>query len=166
VKKASCVALIAAAFGVAACGGDSDQEKKELARARAQIAEERQTAKTEVAEAEAKVSDAGGQLAEKEAQIKRAQRRLERIRGEASSAQEAVDQNTIPGTGTFVVGEDIQPGTYRAEAQEGCYWKRLSSLSGDDIIDNNIADGPVVVEIKATDKAFETSDCADFHKVS
>jgi hypothetical protein len=37
-----------------------------------------------------------------------------------------------------------------------CYWKRMSSLDGSDIINNNGSNGPEVVEILASDKAFQT----------
>lgn len=59
--------------------------------------------------------------------------------------------------GTYLVGADIQSGTYRNAG--GCYWARLSGVSGefDDIISNGgVGGGPTVVEIAATDHAFET----------
>lgn len=56
-----------------------------------------------------------------------------------------------------MVGEDISPGTYRASAHPGCYWARLSSLDSNDIAENDNADGPVVVQILPSDKAFQTS---------
>jgi hypothetical protein len=78
------------------------------------------------------------------------------------------------GDGTWLVGTDIQPGTYRADGMvadgnsaDWCYWGRLSDLTGgseaDDngIIDNHLGTDPgqVVVEILPTDVAFETNDC-------
>ena len=41
----------------------------------------------------------------------------------------------------------------------------MASLDTNNIIDNNNADGPVVVQLQPTDKAFQTSGCADFHRV-
>ncbi|AKS36552.1 hypothetical protein AFA91_22335 [Mycolicibacterium goodii] len=64
--------------------------------------------------------------------------------------------------GTFVVGTDIQPGTYATGGPaEGatCYWKRMADLHGGDIIDNAFTKQPDVVTIEATDKAFKTSGC-------
>lgn len=90
---------------------------------------------------------------------------LREVEKKLSGAKAAVKRGTIPGTGTFIVGTDIDPGTYRASASPGCYWARLSSLDTSDINDNSNADGPVVVEILSSDKAFETSDCADFRKI-
>jgi len=59
--------------------------------------------------------------------------------------------------------QPVEPGTYRGNEAGGkmCYWTRLSGLSGEmgDMIANDIAQGPTVVTIKATDKAFETKRC-------
>ncbi len=64
--------------------------------------------------------------------------------------------------GIYVVGTDIQPGTYAtggpADGQT-CYWKRMADLHGGDIIDNAFTKKPDVVQIEATDKAFKTSGC-------
>jgi hypothetical protein len=51
---------------------------------------------------------------------------------------------TIPGDGVYVVGVDIQPGTYVSSNPGYCSWYRLSGLSGDshDIIaSDNTASG-------------------------
>lgn len=68
-------------------------------------------------------------------------------------------------TGTYIVGQGIQPGIYEGMAGQGtfdfCYWARLSDLSGelDGIISNEIAYGKFYVEVKPTDYALET-DCS------
>lgn len=77
----------------------------------------------------------------------------------------ASDSGSIPGSGTFLIGEDIQPGTYRTEGDSGfCYWARLSGLSGEfeDIITNDFSEGPSFVTLSETDVAFETSDCGEW----
>ena len=54
------------------------------------------------------------------------------------------------------------PGTYSSAGPVGsgrCYWKRLSSLSGSDIIDNSMSSKPQVVQIDPSDKAFKTDGC-------
>lgn len=68
---------------------------------------------------------------------------------------------TIDGDGTYVVGEDIAPGTYRTEGGPGCYWARLADFNGDfdSIITNGFGDGQQVVNISANDAAFEASGC-------
>ncbi len=67
------------------------------------------------------------------------------------------------GEGTFIVGEDIKPGRYkaRADGDGSCYWARMKDDSGDSdsIIANNITDGSASVTIKESDGAFETSGC-------
>jgi multidrug resistance efflux pump len=92
---------------------------------------------------------------------------LERLQGQASGVRYLVRHSSIPGTGTFLVNKEINPGTYRAAANPGCYWERKSSLGGgvDSIADNDNADGPVIVAISPADVAFQTSGCATFHKV-
>lgn len=88
-------------------------------------------------------------------------------RAEAISGQEAaVEAGTFPGDGTFLVGTDIQPGTYRGNAGSSdlCYWARLSGLSGElgDIISNETASGPTVVTIGASDVASDTNGCGEW----
>jgi hypothetical protein len=65
------------------------------------------------------------------------------------------------GDGTHVVGEDIEPGTYKTEGGSGCYWARLRSFSGelDAIIANDNASGRGVVTIAPSDAGFESSNC-------
>lgn len=66
------------------------------------------------------------------------------------------------GNGTFAVGRDIAPGTYRAPNTSFCYWARLSGFSGsfDEIIANDTTSGgPSMVTIKPTDVGFESSGC-------
>lgn len=66
------------------------------------------------------------------------------------------------GAGTFLVGSQLDPGTYRTRAiPDGCYWERLSGLSGDldDIIANDFTNGLSVVTILPSDRAFSSSRC-------
>src|SRR5262245_15428704 len=61
--------------------------------------------------------------------------------------------------GMYEVGVDIQPGTYRTRvASPGCYYARLSGFGGEvgDILANNLTDYPAIVEIKPSDKGFES----------
>lgn len=64
--------------------------------------------------------------------------------------------------GTYVVGTDIAPGTYSSAGpvKNGtCYWKRISDLDHNDIIDNAMSKKPQVVQIGPSDKAFKTDGC-------
>lgn len=80
----------------------------------------------------------------------------------APAAPGPIQPGTIPGDGTFLVGTDVQPGTYRSDAGSyGCYYARLSDTSGapGSIITNNLSQGPLVVTIDDSDAAFETRGC-------
>ncbi len=78
------------------------------------------------------------------------------------SEESATPASTIPGDGTYQVGVDIQPGTYRSQGGDSCYWERLRGLGGTtaDIIANGAGTGPQVVQITPTDAAFKTQSCA------
>ena len=70
--------------------------------------------------------------------------------------------------GTFRVGRDISPGTWRSSpGTSGCYWERLSSFGGEisDIIANEFADGQLMVTISGSDAGFSSSDCGFWTKV-
>ncbi|MFO1539111.1 MAG: hypothetical protein ACKOTZ_01500 [Chloroflexota bacterium] len=66
------------------------------------------------------------------------------------------------GDGTWRVGVDIAPGTYRTRSAESCYWARLSGFGGsmDEVIANGFDDGYAVVTIAAGDVGFESSGCS------
>lgn len=72
------------------------------------------------------------------------------------------------GQGTFIVGDDIQPGRYKAKADSDglCYWARLKDDSGeyDSIIANNATEGSASATISPSDGAFETSGCTPWIK--
>jgi hypothetical protein len=68
--------------------------------------------------------------------------------------------------GTYQVGVDIAPGTWRADATSTCYWARLRNFGGglDGIIANGNDPGPVVT-ISASDKGFRSSRCGTWTKI-
>ncbi|MBK3564536.1 hypothetical protein [Streptomyces sp. MBT62] len=85
---------------------------------------------------------------------------------DSSGTAQKARSGEIPGDGTYVVGKDIKPGTYRTDGPQGglvtnCYWARLSSTSGElrDIIANGNTMGQTTVTIAPTDKAFTTTGC-------
>jgi len=77
------------------------------------------------------------------------------------------------GEGTYIVGVDIEPGTYRSTgAKKGlfefCSWRTLAGPSDNsDIIDigSANADEPMVVEIGPEVKAFKSSNCEPWQRV-
>jgi hypothetical protein len=84
----------------------------------------------------------------------------------ASSASSAVPSTpsgrALPGDGTFRMGADLRPGTYRSQGGESCYWERLRGLGGQtaDIIANGAGILPQTVTIAPTDLAFRSQGCA------
>jgi hypothetical protein len=84
----------------------------------------------------------------------------------ASSASSAVPstpaERALPGDGTFRMGADLRPGTYRSQGGESCYWERLRGLGGQtaDIIANGAGILPQTVTIAPTDLAFRSQGCA------
>lgn len=74
--------------------------------------------------------------------------------------------------GSWIVGAQITPGTYRAEnSVMGCDWQRLSSFTGgfDAIIGSGFASGagPQIVTIATTDAGFSThADCGNWTRTN
>lgn len=62
--------------------------------------------------------------------------------------------------GTYLVPENIEPGTYRNGNEPDCYWARLKDTSGEleDIIVNGTGANQVVT-IKKGDRAFQVTRC-------
>jgi len=80
-----------------------------------------------------------------------------------------VPKTTMETDGTYRVGTDIVPGTYRSagrstEGESDCYWARLNSLNPTHIIVNNIGTGAQVVVIQPSDTAFLTHSCQPWQK--
>ena len=85
----------------------------------------------------------------------------------------AVDPNAISGDGTFAVGSQVKPGSYRTAVPSdsvNCYYARLKDASGslESIIANNNGSpgSQQIVEIQQTDKYFKTQGCGTWTKVS
>jgi hypothetical protein len=69
------------------------------------------------------------------------------------------------GDGVYMVGVDIKPGTYKASGSG--YWERLRSAGGgfDGIIANGNPSGKAIVQIKKTDKFFNTTGMSEWTRV-
>lgn len=69
------------------------------------------------------------------------------------------------GTGTFIVGVDIAPGTWRADGGSSCYWARLSGFGGtlNQIIAND--NGTTIVTIAPSDRGFTNTRCGTWTKI-
>lgn len=86
---------------------------------------------------------------------------------EEETAEEEPENETLS-AGTYVVGEDIEPGTYKTDGPADdsfsgmCYWARLSGLSGefDELIANDAFEGQTTVVVNEGDVALElTGEC-------
>lgn len=78
---------------------------------------------------------------------------------------------TTFGDGTWEVGKDIAPGTYKTTVpadSSNCYWEREKSLDGsfDSVItnDNVNAGGHASVTIRSTDKGFKSDGCGTWRR--
>lgn len=83
-----------------------------------------------------------------------------------TGAEKAKAANTV-GDGTWVVGSDIAPGTYRASEPVGssCYWGIYSSGSnGADILDNDLPGGGHPVVVLAEGQDFKSARCGTWEK--
>jgi predicted nucleotide-binding protein len=86
------------------------------------------------------------------------------------SATTANTTSPIGGDGVYLVGLDIQPGTYRTAGPAGrghgsCYYALLSSTNTQDIITNNNVNGPAVITIDPEVKAVHFSGCKPWHRL-
>jgi hypothetical protein len=71
------------------------------------------------------------------------------------------------GDGTYQVGTDVQPGTYRTRAgSPNCYWERLRNFSGgmNGILANGTTSAPSIVTIESTDVGFNSQGCGTWTK--
>ena len=74
--------------------------------------------------------------------------------------------------GTYIVGTDAQPGTYKSSPTHAlsypyCTWERLSNLTGtlDGTIAIENAPGQTSVTIERSDVAFKTNGCKPWERV-
>lgn len=77
------------------------------------------------------------------------------------------ESKTSFGEGAYIVGKDIEPGTYKNSGSSGCYYARLSGFTGDmnNIIANGNTEASTVVTIEQTDAGFESQGCGTWTKI-
>lgn len=145
---------------------DDRQAQTEADQAAAQrIQAEKEQADRKAAEQKAAADKAA---ADKAAADQAAAEKAAADQAAAAAAAEA-QKNSIPGSGIFEIGGDKNPGTYRTSGPSGsnvvgCYYAVLSSPNGsgiDNIIDNNIIQGPGIVTLRAG-QYFETNGCSEW----
>ena len=65
--------------------------------------------------------------------------------------------------GLYQVGVAIQPGQYRTDGSDACYWAKLSTGDTNRVIVNHIGAGPQTVTIDSP--YFESEGCGTWTKV-
>lgn len=120
------------------------------------------------------VSDLKGSNSTLQDQLDSLTKQKDALEAENTTLTKAADKeaataaaNTIPGDGTYLVGVDIKPGTYRSTGNDLCYWERDKSADGNfgSIIANDNVTGQGIVTIKSTDKVFTSNNCNDWKRV-
>jgi hypothetical protein len=162
-------------IGVVAGSGDPTKSEQYQAQTQKLESAESQlsSTKAELTTAEQDARDA--QSAAREAETKAAERNTELDSREAAlvareqavtAAENTIKANSI-GEGTWTVGVDIEPGTYRTSAAIAgdCYWAIYRSGSnGSDIIDNDIPTGGFPTVTLSEGQDFKNRDCGIFVK--
>lgn len=101
-----------------------------------------------------------------EAAVKSAEAALKTREEAVTGAEKAKAANTIK-EGTWTVGVDVEPGTYRANSDvtSSCYWGIYRTGSnGSDIIDNDIVSGGRPSVTLSAGQDFKTSRCGTWSK--
>lgn len=119
-----------------------------------------------IASREAKVSTRETEVGKADAAVKTAEAAVKAREEAVTGAEKAKAANTV-GDGTWTVGSDIEPGTYRAAAAVGstCYWGIYRSGSnGGDIIENDIPGGGRPVVTLSPGQDFNSTRCGKWEK--
>lgn len=73
------------------------------------------------------------------------------------------------GDGDWLVGRQVEPGTYRTVAEvSSCYWERVRGYSGtfEELVANdNVSAGRAIVEVSTSDFGISTSRCGEWERV-
>jgi hypothetical protein len=157
--------IVGGAGGVAVAPGVPESDLRAAQQQTEQLRDELQTAQATIDDYESReqqIQDRAAELDTRKSQLDQRAADLDARAEEIKAAEAEFEANTIPGTGTFLVGEDIKPGTYFTSGASGCYWARLSGTTGSDILDNGFAEGPTTLTILSSDDAFHTERCPDW----
>ena len=118
----------------------------------------------EIEEREDSVSGREAALTTAEAALKTQEEGLTKREAAVSGTEKKQAANTVS-DGTWVVGVDIEPGSYKAKSDVGsrCYWGIYASGSnGDDIIANDIPGGGLPTVTLAAGQDFKSSRCGSW----
>lgn len=119
-----------------------------------------------IEERESKAVAREAEVGKAEAAVKTAQAAVKKREEAVTAAEKTKEANTI-GDGTWTVGTDIQPGTYRATDNVGssCYWGIYATGSnGSDIIENDIPGGGRPAVTLSVGQDFNSTRCGTWLK--
>lgn len=105
-------------------------------------------------------------LEEQEARLEKRERDV-RKREKAVTEQERIQERNTITEGTWTVGVDVRPGTYRAKepVNGDCYWEITSDANGGNIVANDIVTGGRPTVTLARGQFFTTNRCGDWVKL-
>lgn len=186
-KKRTLVAVMALALmaggtavGTALPDPRSSDVYVELAGAKTAVESERDTARSSyesmklkydelqksITTREQKAQSRETAVGQTEERVKAAEAAVKQREEAVTGAERQKAANTV-GDGTWTVGSDIEPGTYRAAAAVGstCYWGIYRSGSnGGDIIENDIPGGGRPVVTLSAGQDFNSTRCGKWEK--
>lgn len=119
-----------------------------------------------MASRESKVAAREAEVGKADAAVKSAEAAVKAREEAVTGAEKTKAANTI-GDGTWTVGTDIEPGTYRASADVGssCYWGIYASGSnGSNIIDNDLPGGGRPSVALSAGQDFKSSRCGKWER--
>jgi hypothetical protein len=161
---AVCAAVLLVGAGVA--GGlvarnavDQEKDRTSAAERHAASLEDR------LANRDATIADQQGRITDFEQQ----QSSIEQREAELDRREKELARPTGPNAATFGDGiyqsrVAIQPGEYRTEGTDACYWAKLSTGDTNAIIENNLVAGPQTVTVDSP--YFESENCGTWTKVT
>lgn len=175
VAIAAAVLLVVAAVAIALWVVNYQQAldwKAQTQEARAEVAEvegERDRARAASKSLEGQVSELKAKedtLAQLAIGIESEKKALAEREAAVTATEQQVEANTI-NEGTWTVGVDVEPGTYRTTGPVTgtCYWAIFrSGTNKDDIVQNDIVKGGSPTVTIAAGQDFETSRCGSWVK--
>lgn len=120
----------------------------------------------EVRRMEAEVADRKAELDSRDQELTTKEEAVAAREKAVTAVEQVIAANSIE-QGTWTVGRDISPGTYRTkEAITGdCYWAIFrSGTNGSDIVDNDIPNGGFPTVTLSQGQDFENNGCGTFVK--
>jgi hypothetical protein len=96
---------------------------------------------------------------QQQAELRERERRLEQERDAVPPGANA----TTFGDGLYQAGVAIQPGQYRTDGTDACYWAKLSTGDTNSVVDNDYTTGPQTVTIDSP--YFESENCGTWAKI-